>query len=70
MTYSSIDIRCGGLAVSLSTELAYPDAMDDLCSRTMELFREGVYVAKENNIDITNMRLITSDFGDELEDED
>ena len=70
MTYSSIDIRCGGLSVSVQTELAYPDAMDDLCSRTLGLFKEGATIAKENGIDISNMRLITSDYGDELEDDD
>lgn len=70
MTYSSIEIRCGGLSVALSTELAYPDAMDDLCKRTLTLFKEGAAVAKENNVDIGNMRLITTDYGDDFEDED
>lgn len=70
MAYSSIEIRCGGLVVSIGTELAYPDAMDDLCSRTLNLFKEGAAVAKENDVDISNMRLITSDYGDEYEDED
>lgn len=70
MAYSSIEIRCGGLAVSVGTELAYPDAMDDLCSRTLNLFKEGAAVAKENGVDISDMRLITTDYGDSLEDED
>ena len=70
MAYSAIEIRCGGLVVSVSTELAYPDAMDDLCSRTLNLFKEGAAVAKENGVDISNMRLITTDYGDEFEEED
>ena len=70
MTYSSIEIRCGGLSVAISTELAYPDAMDDLCKRTLDLFKEGAAIAKENDVDISNMRLITTDYGDDLEDED
>jgi hypothetical protein len=70
MTYSSIEIRCGGLVVSIGTELAYPDAMDDLCSRTLNLFKEGAAIAKENGVDISDMRLITTDYGDSLEDED
>jgi hypothetical protein len=70
MTYSSIEIRCGGLSVALSTELVYPDAMDDLCKRTLTLFKEGAAVAKENNVDIGNMRLITTDYGDDFEEED
>ena len=70
MAYSAIEIRCGGLVVSVSTELAYPDAMDDLCARTLNLFKEGAAVAKENDVDISNMRLITTDYGDDLEDED
>jgi len=69
MAYTHIELRCGGLVVNIETELAYPDAMDDLCNRTLNLFKEGVLVAKENDIDITVMSLHTSDYGDEdLED--
>jgi len=70
MAYSSVEMRCGGLVIAVGTELAYPDAMDDLCARTLNLFREGAATAKENDIDISNMRLITTDYGDELEDDD
>jgi hypothetical protein len=31
---------------------------------------DSCFIAKENGIDISNMRLITSDYGDELEDDD
>lgn len=70
MAYSSIEIRCGGLIVNIATELAYPDAMDDLCTRTLNLFKEGAAVAKENGVDISDMRMITTDYGDSLEEED
>jgi hypothetical protein len=70
MAYSSIEIRCGGLVVNIATELAYPDAIDDLCARTLNLFKEGANVAKENGVDISNMRLITADYGDSFDDED
>jgi len=65
MAFTQIELRCGGLVVNIQTELTYPDAMDDLCGRTLNLFKEGVQVAKENDIDITTMSLHTSDFGDE-----
>jgi hypothetical protein len=65
MTYSGIEIRLGGLVVSVHTELNYPDGLDDLTARTLTLFKEGVQTAKENNIDITTMTLHTSDYGDE-----
>ena len=70
MSYSSIEIRCGGLVVSVATELAYPDAMDDLCTRTLNLFKEGAAVAKESGVDIGDMRLITTDYGDSFEDDE
>lgn len=70
MAYSSVEMRCGGLMITVSSELIYPDALDDLCARTVVLFKEGAAVAKANGVDISNMRLITSDYGDDLEDED
>ncbi len=65
MSYSSIEMRLGGLIVNVQTDLAYPDAIDDLCARTLSLFKEGVATAKENDIDITVMSLHTSDYGDD-----
>ena len=70
MAYSQIEMRCGGLQVVIQTELTYPDAMDDLCARTLMMFKEGLDHAKANDIDVSDMRLITTDYGDELEDED
>ena len=59
MAFSSIEIRLGGLWVSLQTELTYPDGIDDLASRALLMFKEGVNTAKENDIDITVMSLQT-----------
>ena len=70
MAYSAVEIRLGGLVVSVSTEMSYPDGMDDLCARTLSIFKEGVNTAKANDIDITTMTLHTSDFGDDYDDED
>jgi hypothetical protein len=69
MAFTSVEISCGGLIVNVQTELTYPDGIDDMCARTLTLFREGVAVAKENNIDITKMNLHTTHYVDEdLED--
>ena len=51
--------------VNVQTDLAYPDAIDDLCARTLSLFKEGVATAIANDIDITIMTLHTSDYGDD-----
>jgi hypothetical protein len=59
MAFSQIEIRLGGLSVNTQTELTYPDGLDDLCGRTLKLFKDGVTVAKENDIDITVMTFLT-----------
>ena len=63
MAFSSIEIVLGGLSVNVHTELTYPDAIDDLCARTLSVFKEAVATAKANDIDITVMSLHT-DFAD------
>ena len=68
--YTHIEIRCGGLVVQLGTETEYPDLVDDLAARTLNMFKESVAVAKENGIDVSNMRLITTDYGDDYEEEE
>jgi len=60
-----VEIRLGGLVVSIHTELNYPDGLDDLTARSLIIFKEGVELAKKNDIDITTMTLHTSDYGDE-----
>jgi hypothetical protein len=67
--YSQISIRCGGLIVELGTETQYPDMIDDMSRRCLETFKEAVNTAKENGVDISDMRLITTDYGDETEEE-
>lgn len=69
MAYSSVEIRCGGLVVNVQTDLQYPDHLDDLCARSLSMFKEGVATAKANNIDITVMSLHTSDYGDEYDED-
>ena len=59
MAYSGAEIQIGGLTVNVSTELSYPDAMDDLCNRTLAMFKECVEIMKKNNIDVTVMSLNT-----------
>jgi hypothetical protein len=69
MAYSQISIRLGGLAVELGTEAQYPDMVTDLTSRCLSTFKEAMDKAKDNGIDIADMRLITSDYGDDYEDD-
>jgi hypothetical protein len=64
MAFSSVEIVLGGLSVNVQTELTYPDAIDDLCARTITTFKEAVATAKANDIDITVMSLHT-DFSDD-----
>ena len=64
MAFSSIEIVLGGLSVNVQTELTYPDAIDDLCARTLSVFKEAVATAKANEIDITVMSL-HNDFSDD-----
>jgi hypothetical protein len=67
--YTHIEIRCGGLVVQLGTETEYPDLVDDLANRAVSVFKETMAHAKENGIDVSDMRLITSDYGDDEEEE-
>ena len=69
-TYTHVEIRMGGLHVAIGTEAEYPDMVDDITNRALNTFKEAVNTAKANNIDITDMRLITSDYGDDYEEED
>ncbi len=69
-TYTHVEIRMGGLNVSIGTEAEYPDMVDDITNRALTTFKEAISTAKANNIDITDMRLITSDYGDDYDDEE
>ena len=68
--YSQIAIRCGGLTVELGTETEYPDMIDDLTNRALNVFKEAITAAKENGVDVSNMRLITVEHGDDFDEED
>lgn len=59
MAYSATEIQIGGLIINISTELSYPDAMDDLCNRAISMFKECVEIMKVNDIDVTVMNLNT-----------
>ena len=59
MAYSATEIQIGGLTINISTELSYPDIMDDLCNRALALLKESVLIMKLNNIDVTVMSLQT-----------
>ncbi len=68
--YTHVSIRCGGMEVSIGTDTAYPDMVSDITNRCLNTFQEAMTTAKNNGVDIGNMRLITSDYGDDYEDED
>jgi hypothetical protein len=69
MAYSQVSIRLGGLLVELGTEAAYPDMVTDIANRCLSVFSEAMDKAKENGVDVSNMRLITSEYGDDYEDD-
>lgn len=55
--------------MEIGTEAMYPDMVTDLTHRCLETFNAAMDKAKDSGIDVSDMRLITSDYGDE-EDED
>lgn len=67
--YSQVSIRMGGLSVEIGTETAYPDMVSDITNRCLDTFKDAVATAIANEIDITNMRLITTDYGDDYEED-
>jgi hypothetical protein len=69
MAYSQISIRLGGLVVELGTEAQYPDMVSDLTNRCLTTFKDAMDKATENGIDVSDMRLITSEYSDN-DDED
>lgn len=67
--YTHVQIRCGGLEVSIGTDTQYPDMVSDITSRCLNTFQEALTTAKNNGVDISDMRLITSDYGDDDEED-
>jgi hypothetical protein len=68
MAYSQISIRLGGLMVELGTEATYPDMVSDLTGRCLTTFNEAMDKAKEHGVDVSDMRLITTDYSEDDED--
>ena len=62
-----VHISLYNLIVELEADNAYPDQMQDMANRTLNLFQNAVLTAKETGIDITEMALLDLD---EDEDED
>jgi hypothetical protein len=65
MAYSQISIRLGGLVVELGSEATYPDMVSDLTNRCLSTFKDAMDKATENGIDVSNMRLITTELADD-----
>jgi hypothetical protein len=68
MAYSQISIRLGGLVVEIGSEATYPDMVSDLTGRCLNTFKDALDKAEEHGIDVSNMRLITTEYSDEDED--
>ena len=69
MAYSQISIRLGGLVVEIGSEATYPDMVSDLTNRCLATFKDAMDKAEEHGIDVSNMRLITSEYSDDDEDQ-
>lgn len=67
--YTHVSIRCGGMEVSIGTDTQYPDMVTDIANRCLNTFQEALTTAKNNGVDISDMRLITSDYGDDDEED-
>ena len=65
MAYSQISIRLGGLVVELGSEATYPDMVSDLTNRCLSTFKDAMDKATEHGIDVSNMRLITTELADD-----
>lgn len=69
MAYTQISIRLGGLVVELGSEATYPDMVSDLTNRCLSTFKDAMDKAEEHGVDVSNMRLITSEYSDDDEDQ-
>ena len=54
--------------VELGTEATYPDMVSDLTGRCLTTFKDAMDKAVESGVDVSDMRLITSDYSDDDED--
>ena len=60
-----IQISLWSLAVSVETELKYPDQIDDVVNRAGQLFISGLLAAKNQGLDISQMTVGEFDEEDE-----
>lgn len=65
MAYSQISIRLGGLVVEIGSEATYPDMVSDLTNRCLSTFKDAMDKATEHGIDVSNMRLITTELAED-----
>ena len=54
--------------MELGSEATYPDMVSDLTNRCLSTFKDAMDKAEEHGVDVSNMRLITSEYSDDDED--
>lgn len=65
---TQVDIAIHEVAVSITTQNAYPDQLDDMSNRALSLLQRILDKAHEQGIDVR--RFSYSDFESDLEDEE
>jgi hypothetical protein len=65
---TQVDIAIHEIAVSITTQLNYPDQLDDISNRAYNLLERVMVKAREHNIDIR--RFSYSEAENDLEDEE
>jgi hypothetical protein len=65
---TQVDIAIHEIAVSITTQLNYPDQLDDISNRAYNLLERVMVKAKEHNIDIR--RFSYSETENDLEEEE
>jgi hypothetical protein len=65
---TQVDIAIHEIAVSITTQLNYPDQLDDISNRAYTLLERVMVKAQEQNIDIR--RFNYSDYESDIEEED
>ena len=59
---ADINISLGGLEVIMSSDAAYPDALDDLSSRAKKLFQETLEIVEQRGIDPMEIQFVSHDY--------
>ena len=65
---TQVDIAIHEIAVSITTQLNYPDQLDDISNRAYNLLERVMVKAQEQNIDIR--RFGYSDYESDIEEEE